>query len=138
MIRPTFFSVKKSVGKDFEALFKEAIQSWLYGCKHAAIIICNSLLEDLLRNKLCDIDVKYAQKLFDWTQMKSNAQYGMNDLKNFAKKEDILTKSLIEKLSDVQQSRNNCVHNLNTVSDEEAYERIIDTKDIVEYLLNEK
>lgn len=138
LIRPTFFSVKKSVGKDFEVFFKEAIQSWLYGCKHAAIIICNSLLEDLLRNKLCDIDIEYAHKLFDWKQKKSNAQYGMKDLKNFAKKEGILTKPLIEKLSSVQQARNNCVHNLNTVSDEEAYERIIDTKDIVEYLLNNK
>ena len=138
MIRPTYFSVRKSVGKDFEVFFKEAIKSWLYGCKHAAIIICNSLLEDLLRNKLCDINDEYAHKLFDWNQMKSNSQYGMKDLKKFAKKEGILNQSLIEKLTSVQQTRNNCVHNLNTVSDEEAYERIIDTKDIVEYLLNNK
>lgn len=138
MIRPTFFSVKKNIGKEFEVYFKEAIQSWLYGCKHAAVIICNSLLEDLLRNKLCDINVDYAHKLYDWPKMKSSLQFGMNELKKLASKERILPKPLLSKLSKVQQKRNDAVHNLNTLSDEEAYGLIIDTKDIVEYLLNKK
>lgn len=138
MIRPTFFSVKKNVGKEFEIYFKEAIQSWLYGCKHAAVIICNSLLEDLLRNKLCDIDVDYAHKLYDWRKMRSNPQFGMKELKELASKEKVLPKPLLSKLSRIQQKRNDAVHNLNTLSDEEAYELILDTKDIVEYLLNHK
>jgi len=138
MVRPIFFSVKKNIGKEFEIYFKEAIQSWLYGCKHASIIICNSLLEDLIRNKLCDLDANYAQKLFDWKKMKSNPQYGMKELKAFARKEKVLSKHLLKKLSGLQSKRNDAVHNLNTLSDEEAYMLIMDTKDFVEYLLNEK
>lgn len=138
MIRPTFFSVKKNVGKEFEIYFKEAIQTWLCGCKHAAVIICNSLLEDLLRNKLCDIDVDYAHKLYDWRKMKSNPKFGMKELKERASKEKILPKQLLSKLSRVQQKRNDAVHNLNTLSDEEAYSLIMDTKEIVEHLLNKK
>lgn len=137
MIRPTFFSVKKNIGKEFEIYFREATEAWLYGCKHAAIIICNSLLEELIRNKLCDLDVSYAKKLFDWKKMKSNPEYGMKELKNFASTEKVLSKSLLQKLSEVQSKRNDAVHNLSTISDEEAYGLIIDTKDIVEYLLNE-
>lgn len=138
MIRPTFFSIKKHTGLEFESYFREATRTWLYGCKYASIIICHSLLEGLLRNKLCDLNVEYAHKLYDWDRKKSNPQYGFKELKGFTKKERILSKDLYKKLSTIQEKRNDAVHNLKTISDEEAYELILYTKDIVEYLLNNK
>lgn len=138
MIKPTFISVKNVINNEFEAYFREATEAWLYGCKHAAIIICNSLLEDLLRNKLCLINGDYATQLIDGKTLKANRDFSFQNLKDFSKKEKLLSKSLIKKLSNIQKTRNDMVHNLNTVSDEEAYERIMDTKDIVESLLNKK
>ena len=136
MMRPLFISTRKHIGKEFEFYFQEATRAWLHGCDQAVIIICNSLLEELLRAKLCDVDVKYAHKLIDGWSLKSNPDYGMNALKNFAKDEGILPKELIEKLTSIQKVRNDIVHNLNVVTDEEAYTIISDTKTIVEYLLN--
>lgn len=84
------------------------------------------------------IDGNYATKLIDGKTLKANKEITFQILKRYAKKEKLLANPLIKKLSKIQKTRNDLVHNLNTVSDEEAYERIMDTKDIVEYLLNEK
>lgn len=138
MIRPTFISVKNVINREFEAYFQEATEAWLYGCSNAAIIICNSMMEDLIRNKLCLINGDYATKLIDGYTLKANKDVTFQNLKVLAQKEKILPKELIKKLSKVQAVRNDAVHNLNRVSDEEAYELIRYTKDIVEYLLNDK
>src|SRR5690554_6099656 len=84
MIRPLFVTTKKHVGKEFEFYFKEATKAWLNGCEQAAIIICNSLLEDTLRNKLCHVDINYVYELFNSQGSKSNPSIGMNHLKDFA------------------------------------------------------
>ncbi|MBO6586776.1 MAG: hypothetical protein JJ953_11770 [Gracilimonas sp.] len=75
MIRPTFVSVKNVTNKEFEAYFQEATEAWLYGCRNAAIILCNSILEDLIRNKLCLINGDYATKLIDGQTLKANKEF---------------------------------------------------------------
>ncbi len=137
MIRPTFVSISNITNSEFQVYFREAIKTWLYGCDNAALIICNSLLEDILRNKLCLKNSKYATKLINPETLKSNIDYGFKELKEFAAKEGLLPSKMKKKVSEVQKYRNDAVHNLNTVSDEKAYELILNTKEVVEYLLNE-
>lgn len=135
-IKPTFISINNATNSEFEVYFNEAMKAWLYGAPNSALIICNSLLEDIIRNKLCLINSEYALRLISLDGNRSNSSFGMQDLKNFAKKEKLIPNNLIENLSQIQRARNNAVHNLDVITDDEVYELILNTKDIVEHLLN--
>jgi len=139
MLKPTFINKKASINKEFRTFYQEAMKCWLYGLNNAAIMLSHSILEDNIRNQLCLLpNREYAFTLIDPKTFKSNKKEGMGKLVGYVKKEKLLPSNLIKDVEYISEARNNAIHNLDDVNDEDAYDIITKTKFIVEFFLTEK
>lgn len=136
-LKPTFISVNP-IDKDFPVFFEEAMNCWLYGSNRASIILCFSILEDLLKEKLLEIDDQLVYKLSSSDKLNKVRVYPSYILIKNAYKKFLITKDQKDSLFIIKNKRNDIVHNLHSVNSSETYEMIIQTKEIVEHLLSGK
>ncbi len=134
MLKPTFISVNPE-SNEFSNYFDEAMKAWLYGLPNASLIICFSLLENLLKDKLCQKDCTYVYELKDPSNPKGVKQVSYDRIIMSSLNEGIINKNEKNILFQIRKLRNNSIHELNSVTDSEVYDAIIQTKDIVERLL---
>lgn len=134
MLKPTFISINPET-IEFSNYFEEAMKAWLYGLSNAALIICFALIEDLLKDRLCQVDVDYVYELKDPNNPKGVKQVSYDRLIMSALKEGIIDRSEKNTLFRIKKLRNDSIHRLETVTDSQVYEAIIETKQIVEKLL---
>ena len=133
LLRPTFISTNK-IDREFVVYFSEAMQSWLLGLTAAPLIIVCSLLENILKTHLEEIDSTLVYDSHDGKGMRTKC---LDKLIQNAKDVELLSPELANKAFKIKNLRNTTVHNLRVIHDEESYQAIIDIKDIVEYILNE-
>ena len=53
-LRPSFVTTEPN-NTEFEIIYKECMNAWLFGLNNAAIILCCSLIENLLKEKLKEV-----------------------------------------------------------------------------------
>lgn len=134
MLKPTFISVKPD-STEFSMYFEEAMKAWLYGVPNASLFICFSVIEEVLKDRLCQINVDYVYELKDSYNPKGVWRVSFNRIIMAAKSEGLINFQEKNILFDIKKKRNDSIHNLAPVSDEEVYEAIMQTKKIVEKLL---
>lgn len=136
IIKPTFISINPE-NKEFKYYFEEAMRAWLYGADTASLILCASLLEDLLKSKLEKIDIDLAYKL----KKRNGEIIGVKSVElkiliNNALREGILDNEHHEKAHQIRNLRNDAVHELKSRNYHEVYKAIINTKIITEKIMS--
>lgn len=134
MLKPTFISVKPD-STEFSMYFEEAMKAWLYGVPNAALFICFTVVEDVLKDRLRQINVDYVYELKDSYNPKGVWRVSFDRIIMAAKNEGLINYQEKNILFDIKKKRNNSIHDLAPVSDEEVYDAIMQTKKIVEKLL---
>lgn len=135
-LKPTFYIYTTRIEKNTKLYYGEAINSWLLGSFNSTVIICTSILEDILRRRVAHLDADKTQKLYP-DYKKSNPIYGLKEILEYAHELNIISQKDYRKIKNIQQLRNDMVHNLHVVTGDESYEMLISTKDIIESILTE-
>ena len=134
MLKPTFISVKPD-STEFSMYFEEAMKAWLYGVPNAALFICFTVIEDVLKDRLCQLNVDYVYELKDPDNPKGVRTISFDRIIMAAKTEGLINNREKNILFDIKKMRNDSIHNLAPVSDKEVYDAIMNIKKIVEKLL---
>lgn len=134
MLKPTFTSIDPENTK-FSRYFEEAMNAWLHGLPNAALIISFAILEDLLKDGLRRRNPEYVYDLIDPDDPKGVNPVSNSRIIKSAFDEGLIDEQEMDILNHIRKLRNDSLHNLDTPSDEEVYEIIIQTKEIVESLL---
>jgi hypothetical protein len=138
VVKPIFVSVDPEIS-DFYVYFAEAMKSYFYGLNNSAIILSCSILEKLLKMKLSEIDDKLVYQLKTKDGKKPFIlEFSLKKLINNAAKEKLITYEDRETAQNIRELRNDIVHKLTEVTNEQTFQTIIDTKDLIESLLGDK
>lgn len=133
LLKPIFININPE-NSQFKTYFKEAMNSWLFGLNNAAIILCCSIIEDLLKNSLCKEDPKY---VYDFGNGRTGPrQKSLDVLIQNAKKIGLLNNRLSKMAFGIKNLRNSVVHKLETISSEFTLDAIKNTKTITETILS--
>lgn len=135
-LRPTFISINPE-NTEFKTYFEQAMQAWVYGLDQAALILCFSILEDALKDRLRLVDPSYVYELMGSNNAEGVKTVSFGNIIKSAYEEDLISYEQKETLFDIKKKRNDSVHDLVTVDGDEVYNIILQTKDIVEHLLSD-
>jgi hypothetical protein len=111
------------------------MRSWLFGLNNSALILSCSILESLLKEKLSAISVNYVYDFSDNKNLSGIRQFPLENLIRNASKTGLLDKQETDIAFTIKNLRNNVIHKLQRISQQQAYEAIMNTKDLVEKLL---
>jgi hypothetical protein len=135
MLRPAFVSVEPDT-PEFKTYYAEAMSAWLYGLDTAALLICVSLLEDLLETVMAKIDAEFAYEFFGGSQpigvRKNKLEYLIDKALNLG----IVNADHQSALHRLRKLRNRALHQLRPLSADESLSAIQTTRGITEHLLN--
>jgi len=127
-LKPTLVSVKPD--NQTSVYFQDAMHSWLFGLNSAALILCCSIIENLLKQKLS------RKPNLVWESSGNRLkERKLSELINNAANEGLLDKSVKKMAHDIRLLRRDAVHRLKPISSNEAYNAIMNTKKIIEQLL---
>lgn len=134
-VKPTFISVNPD-NSEFRIYYEEAVKAWVYGLHNSALILCLSILENVMIDRLRVIKPEFAQKfdLIDQGGL-TGVSVKFKDLVDSLREAAIINKKQKNTILNIQKLRNNAVHNLKSYTDDEVYVVIQQTKDLVEHLL---
>ncbi len=139
-IKPSVISIDPG-GTEFECYYSEAMRAWLFGLNTSALILCCSIIEEILYNEYAE---KYRQGKvngIETTTLEMNGNVPevipkMAKLINISENLGIINSAEKRKAHQIRELRNNAVHGLTIVNQNEAYQCIFDTKDLVEKILS--
>ena len=134
MLKPTFVSVEAS--PEFSVFFKEAMSCWMFGLNNSSLILCCSLLEFTLREKLAAIDEDLVYEVRVRGGDYHVDDVGLGKLIKNAAKQGLLSYEEKEDAFEIKDLRDGAVHKLRDVSSEQTYNAILKTKDLTESLLS--
>ena len=134
ILKPTFISINPE-NTEFYVYFEEAMRSWLFGLNNSVLILCCSMLESLLKEKLSAVSVSYVYDFSDNKNFSGIKQFQMDKLISNASQIGLIGKQETNVAFTIKNLRNNVVHKLQNVSQQQAYEAIMNTKDLIEKLL---
>lgn len=112
-LKPTFIAVKPP--PEVASYFEEAMAAWLRGLDRAALILCWSVLDNILKEKLPAVKT---------CKIEAASEAGILDETN-AKRAD-----------EIRKLRNDAVHNGKHIAGEVSRRSILITKQIIEKLLS--
>lgn len=132
-IKPTFISIDTNE-IEFKRYFEEAMKAWLHGLSSAALILCGSIIEDIIKKQLYNIDPNL---LFD---VERKGQKGKTNKKLIKLIDTAFSHHIIDTKGKntahrIRKLRNDAVHELKMVSEDETYRAILDTKQLIEKIL---
>jgi len=137
MLKPTLVTINPE-NYDFHIYFKEAMNSWLFGLNNASLILCCSLLENILIEELRKINKELVYKIYiDDNIIKGVQPHSLETLINIAAEESLFSFEEKKSAHKIRRLRNNAIHGLRSISSKQTYNAIINTKNIVEKLLSE-
>tara|TARA_R110002124_G_scaffold89692_1_gene229294 strand:+ start:8808 stop:9545 length:738 start_codon:yes stop_codon:yes gene_type:complete len=134
-LKPTFIGINPD-NTEFATFFDEAMNCWLFGLKNASMILCFTILEETLEEALCQVKLDYVYELKNPSNPKSIVVTKFRKLISDAHKEELITSEQATFLKTFTKKRNNAVHRLYSVTDSEALDYIIKTKETIEHLLS--
>lgn len=137
MLKPTFISINPQNFTSLKIYFEEAMKAWLFGLNNSSLILCCSILEDIVKEELYKID---KELVFDLDKNENGFIIGVKNfpfekLINKAYDKGLITLNEKIKAHEIRELRNDAIHGLQSISDEQAYDVIMDTKNIIENLL---
>lgn len=135
-LTPTFYIHSKRIDKNAKLYYGEAINTWLLGSFNASVIICVSIIEDMLRRRVGFLEPDKAQKLYK-SHNKSNPACSLTDILGFAKELKIIDKETYSNINTIKSKRNDMVHDLYVITEDESHEILLSTKEIIETILTE-
>lgn len=136
-LKPTFITIEP---KDEKVMnyFQEAMKSWLYGIHIGALIICQAVIEDILKDRLQDIDDSMVYEYGPKDKPKKVWQTSYKDMLNNALSVGLINEKQYNSMDNIRRKRNKATHRLYTYSDKQVYKVIMDTKEVVQDLLSQK
>ena len=131
-LKPTF--VSNNLPADVRCCFEQAMEAWVRGLDSAALILCWSVLESLMKERLLNIDTDLVyqsaapgsrcRKLRPWPEIiKSAKNLGILNAEGAAAADDIC------------KTRNNAVHELKDVTEDQSFRAITNTRWLLEFLV---
>jgi len=135
MLKPTLISINIQ-DFEFKRYFEEAMEAWLHGLNSAALILCGSIIEDLIKTQLYNIDPNL---LLD-VERKGQKTKGKTNKRLFKMIDTAFSHRIIDKEGKktahrIRNLRNDAVHELKMVTEEQTYRAILDTKQLIEKIL---
>ena len=135
LLKPAFISINPK-NYEFKKYFVEAMRAWLYGADNAALILCASIIEDILKSELERIDINLAYRLKKKKdEIVEVRSVGLIKLIKNALDKNILDLNHYEKAIKIAELRHDAVHELKYPKYNEIYDSITNTKTIIENLL---
>jgi hypothetical protein len=124
LLKPVFISVEPP--NPVKKYFREAMGAWLFGLNTAALILCCSIIEEMLET--------IYPKLTKAEKEKKGKLEALIDKANGK----IFNKTEAETAHIIRLLRNDAVHELKRPSKEDTYEAILNTVSLIEKILREK
>lgn len=135
MLKPTLISINPQ-NIEFTRYFEEAMKAWLHGLNSSSLILCGSIIEDMIKTQLYNIDPNLALDLErEGQNVKGVRNKKLEILINTAFSHHIIDKKGKAIAHRIRVLRNNAVHKLENVSEKQTYQAILDTKELVEKIL---
>ncbi|MDZ7370261.1 MAG: DUF4145 domain-containing protein [candidate division KSB1 bacterium] len=135
-LRPTIISINPA-NIEFKSYFEEAMKAWLYGLNNSSLILCCSIIEDLLKTQLYNIDLNLALDLeYEGEKLKGIKNKKLERLIDEAYNHEIIDKREKESAHGIRILRNNALHNLEKIGEEQTLKAILGTKELVEKILS--
>lgn len=135
MLRPTLISIDPQ-NTEFKEYFEEAMKAWLYVLNSSALILCCSIIEDILKTELYNIVPDLALDLEkDNKRLTEVRNKKMEILIDNAFKHEIISKAEKAKAHEISILRNDAIHSLEKISEKQTYKAILDTKELIEKIL---
>ena len=135
-LKPTFVSINPN-NTEFEIIYNEAMRAWLFGLNNASIILCCSLIENLLKEKLYNISINEIYYTNNGEEFNAWQQKSLDQLIKNASRHEILDNETKNKAYGVKNLRNRAIHELETITSQMTLDMIYDTKRIIEKILTE-
>jgi len=137
VVKPIFVSVDPEIS-DFYVYFAEAMKSYFYGLNKSALILCCSILENIIKKKLSKVDDSLVYKLLKKNGKTIVTEYSLKKLINNAATINLISCEEKENAHDIRDLRNKAVHKMLHISSDQTYKVIIDSKNLIESLLGDK
>jgi len=135
MLKPTLISINPQ-NIEFTRYFEEAMKAWLHGLNSSSLILCGSIIEDIIKTKLYDIDPGLALDLErKGRNVKDKRNKKLVKLIDTAFSHHIIDNEGKKTADRIRKLRNDAVHKLKKVSEEQTYQAILDTKELIEKIL---
>ena len=136
MLKPTLISIPPD--PELFVYYEEAMKCWLFGLNNSSIILCGSLLETVLKQKLRDLNVDLVCEVVFRNDRKYVNDFGLDKLIKNAQDQFLLFENEANNAHDIKRLRNKVVHKLRTLDSKKTFEAIGKTKVLVENLLSKK
>jgi hypothetical protein len=130
MLKPTLISINTQE-IEFNRYFEEAMKAWLHGLNSSSLILCGSIIEDIIKTQLYNIDPNLALDV----ERKGKRNKKLFKLIDTAFSHHIIDNEGKETAHRIRILRNDAVHKLKTVSEKQTYRAILDTKELIEKIL---
>lgn len=135
MLRPTLISINPQ-NTEFSRYFEEAMKAWLYGLYSSSLILCCSIIEDILKTELSNITPNLA---LDFNR-ENQRLIGVKNKKliiliNSAYEHQIIDKTEKSIAHEIRILRNDAIHSLEKITEKQTFKAILDTKELVEKIL---
>ena len=134
-LRPSFVTTEPN-NTEFEIIYKECMNAWLFGLNNAAIILCCSLIENLLKEKLKEVPKWEIYHTSNGLGSQNRKLKSLDSLIKDAKKHNILDNQTKNKAFGIKNIRNHAIHDLQTISSNTTLNMIYDTKEIINKILS--
>jgi hypothetical protein len=135
-LKPTFISIKPEI-KEFYTYYNEAMRCWLYGLNNSSIIIISSLLENLIKDKIEELNPEEVLEIIKSSDNKYKG-IGINfeKLIDIAEYKNFISTDNKDAAHNLRKTRNKIVHTGRMIDTNKSLELIEKTKNIIEELLN--
>jgi hypothetical protein len=131
-LKPTLVSVKPD--NIVAAYFSNVIEAWLFGLNSAALILCCSVIEQILNQKFPVLKYKSDKILRDFKSLR-DIERTLEEFIDEVARQGFIDEKIRIMAQNIRTLRNSAVHKLKPISSDEAYNAIMSTKKIIEQLL---
>jgi len=133
-LEPTFVSINPD-NDEFFIYYKEAMHCWRYGLNNSALIVCSTLLENMLKKEL---EMTKPEKLIEFIGKKylKGIQIRFQKAIDLAYETGLITNKSKNYAHEIRIKRNITAHGERSLDNKETLDLILKTKSILEDFLN--
>ncbi len=132
-LKPTFIAVEPT--QEVRQYFQEAMLAWVHGLDRASLILCWSVIENLLREKLSRQDTKLVYEAGSGKSLGGLKEKSCHEWIRSARRLGWLDDVAVRQADAIKKARREAVHRQSSPLSKEVYQFIMDTKNILEQLM---
>lgn len=130
-LKPLFVAVRPS--KEIERYFAEAMEAWIHGRYSATLILCWSVLENLIKERVSS--ERAVLRLGQYKNFRDLEEKTCKEWINSAESSGLLRPEDAQNARKIKKLREQAVHKLQPIESDQAHDAILKTKSIIERLL---